>query len=49
MMGFQVLNLKALFKTECISQVADVLYILLMLGTPAIANPGSNIERRFID
>jgi hypothetical protein len=25
-------------KTECISQVADVLYILILVGTPAIAN-----------
>jgi len=36
----------AMCKTACTSETVDVLYTLLLLGTHAIANPGSGGERK---
>jgi len=35
-------------KTECTSEIPDVLYILLLLGIPAIANPGDDEDKMFL-
>jgi hypothetical protein len=44
-----ILLFQAKCKSECILQAASVLYILFLLGTPAIANPDGESCAFFID